>query len=819
MQLMVTVGAQTLEEQIHARDNNYRALETMYRRATGGELVRDPYESVRHAGPPLTLSASIVIPAWNARDTLQQCLIAVEQSSFNCKYGNQLEVIVVDDGSSDGTWELLERLNLNLNLKAVQQSHHSRAQTQNTGIALAEGDVIIACDADMILTPFTIEEMVKRHQVLDKVMLIGFRGDVDRSDPRIQPDVLVESLPRLLPPFTRDVRLSYGAGAWPESMCRDTDHLKRLGEGKQLIMADGGRWNLPGMVYGALFSLRRAEFAAMDGYDERFYGWGCEDTLVGVRALALGNYILPVYSAAGLHIAHGDRSRHKWREFAANRRVFHSVLHAPFVPDGTHWLQNAKTRAVRHLERARSSGAHHAANDSSLYAAFDAEWSHPDHRGKYLHALGRYDEAAAAFGQVRGEAEAEAEAWALFDQGKALRAAQHPDQAAARLEEAATRLPDSAWPPVELALSFAALGKFTEARDRLAQAREIDSANPVVQFLLCRPASKHLERAALYARQEDYALAVRDYEAALILDPHNTTAQVERATALAAMGQVQAARAALSRHISRLDAEEAPTAAARCELGRLHLALGERGAAKVALEQARRGQAHTPEIAARLAEVHATAAQLYPLPLPRAIVEQTKEIPGWLSADEAELLVALTLQAAARPDSGAPPVLLEIGSYCGRATVSMALAVRGLRRGDARIISLDEPSVGPAPGGRPPRAVLRSELTARGLNELVLFAPEDEPAPWEHSLHLLFVDGRHDNAGVRADVERYTPCLALGGLLVFHDYADYFPDVQRCVDELLLDPSYDFVAQAGSLIALVRRGDLPNSCFEGKSGV
>ena len=59
-------------------------------------------------------------------------------------------------------------------------------------------------------------------------MLIGFRGDVQRDDPCIQAHVLREHLPRFLPPFERDVRLNYGVG-WPESMCRETDHLKRPG--------------------------------------------------------------------------------------------------------------------------------------------------------------------------------------------------------------------------------------------------------------------------------------------------------------------------------------------------------------------------------------------------------------------------------------------------------------------------------------------------------------------------------------------------------------------------------------------------------------
>src|SRR4051812_37376563 len=117
---------QTLEQQAAARDNDYQAWEAVYQRVTGGALVDDPYGSARHPAPQLTLSASVVIPAWNARETLEQCLIAIEQSSFNRAYPERLEVVVVDDGSTDGTWELLRGLRLGVRLKAVQQLHHSR---------------------------------------------------------------------------------------------------------------------------------------------------------------------------------------------------------------------------------------------------------------------------------------------------------------------------------------------------------------------------------------------------------------------------------------------------------------------------------------------------------------------------------------------------------------------------------------------------------------------------------------------------------------------------------------------------------------------
>src|SRR3954468_14624357 len=118
--------SETLDQLAKAQDNDYRHLEAVYHTATGSTLVNDPFDSVRHPLPGLTFSASVVIPAWNARETLTQCLTAIEHSTFNQKYPEQLEVIVVDDGSTDGTWELLEDLRLNVRLKAVQQAHHSR---------------------------------------------------------------------------------------------------------------------------------------------------------------------------------------------------------------------------------------------------------------------------------------------------------------------------------------------------------------------------------------------------------------------------------------------------------------------------------------------------------------------------------------------------------------------------------------------------------------------------------------------------------------------------------------------------------------------
>jgi glycosyltransferase involved in cell wall biosynthesis/tetratricopeptide (TPR) repeat protein len=798
----------TLEQLATAHDNDYSGLEDLYRGATGAELVSAPFESARRPLDGLTLSASVIIPAWKAGGTLEQCLIAIEQSSFNRRYPDRLEVIVVDDGSTDGTWGLLDRLRLGVRLRAVRQEHHGASHARNTGIALAGGDVIVACDADMILAPFAIEELVKRHQVLDRVVLLGFRGEISPADPRLQPDVVASHLPWLLPPFERDIRLSYHVPGWPESICRDSDHLKRLGNGRRIAMPDGGRWDLPGLVFGALFSIRRDDLLAMGGFDERFHGWGCEDTLIGVQARALGRYIIPVYSAAGWHVSHDDRSPRKWRELAINSRLFDAIRRAPYVhPERRRperrWTDLARSRIRQHFEREHHPDGRHDDGIAACTEAYDEALADPVRRGRYLHALGRYDEAADAFSAVRGSAEQES--WALFDLGKALRAVRRAAEAIPRLAEAAARLPASPWPLVELGLALAAEGEFGTARDRLEQARARDPGNGSLAFLLDRAAADHLARAALHSSQGDHGLALQDYEIALILDHHNAAAQIERAAALAAVGRADQARDAIRACADRSDTD-GPSGATLLARGRLHLTLGQPTAAKVALERARRLDPRVAGVAEGLASAHTRAAASLPLPHARTIGEQVRAIPGWFADDELDLLIALVLRSVAGRCADHPSLLVEIGSYCGRATTAMALTARGLGRDDVRIIAVDDPTLGPAPDGRAPRAVLRETLSALGLAHLVIFAPEDEPAPWKHTSHLLLIDGEHHYEGVRRDVDRYTPRLAPDGLLLFHDYADYFPDVQRCVEEVMLTPGYDFVAQAGSLIALVHHG-------------
>ncbi|MEX8518398.1 MAG: glycosyltransferase family 2 protein [Leptothrix sp. (in: b-proteobacteria)] len=90
---------------------------------------------------------SVVIPAYNARQTLTETLASLAQQTYG-----SIEVIVVDDGSTDGTWELLQSTTL-LPVRAVRQANAGLAAARNAGLKQARGDYIALLDADDLCTP------------------------------------------------------------------------------------------------------------------------------------------------------------------------------------------------------------------------------------------------------------------------------------------------------------------------------------------------------------------------------------------------------------------------------------------------------------------------------------------------------------------------------------------------------------------------------------------------------------------------------------------------------------------------------------------
>jgi glycosyltransferase involved in cell wall biosynthesis len=99
------------------------------------------------------VSVSVVVPAYNAAATIAECMEALSCQSLPSE---QYEVIVVDDGSTDGTGDIAARHGA----RVLRQANRGPAWARNEGVSAAGGAVVLFTDADCAAAPDWIEEML-----------------------------------------------------------------------------------------------------------------------------------------------------------------------------------------------------------------------------------------------------------------------------------------------------------------------------------------------------------------------------------------------------------------------------------------------------------------------------------------------------------------------------------------------------------------------------------------------------------------------------------------------------------------------------------
>ena len=106
-----------------------------------------------------TVFFSVVIPTYNRKPILEKCLRAMEQQVIAPKSAIAgYEIIVVDDGSTDGTvtWLQAEAEQFP-HVRLREQEHRGPAAARNLGVAAAQGDTIIFIDSDLVVTPHFLQ--------------------------------------------------------------------------------------------------------------------------------------------------------------------------------------------------------------------------------------------------------------------------------------------------------------------------------------------------------------------------------------------------------------------------------------------------------------------------------------------------------------------------------------------------------------------------------------------------------------------------------------------------------------------------------------
>ncbi|NEC65551.1 glycosyltransferase [Streptomyces sp. SID9727] len=221
--------------------------------------------------------ASVVIPTYNRREELRTTLTSLADQNLPA---DEFEVIIADDGSSDGSLEVVRSFEQRLALRYFfQEDQGARAAlARNAGARLADAPVLIFLDTGTVAGPGFVEGHLARHASPDGApgprVVIGYTYGYRPFDPT---PGLAEAVAALAP---EAVRRRYGEDPSFQD-CRHPEFLSVDFDANSLPLP----WIMPWTVN---LSVATADFWRVGGFDDSFQGWGVEDLDLGLRLYKSG---------------------------------------------------------------------------------------------------------------------------------------------------------------------------------------------------------------------------------------------------------------------------------------------------------------------------------------------------------------------------------------------------------------------------------------------------------------------------------------------------------------------------------------------------
>lgn len=124
---------------------------------------------------------SVIIPVYNGEAFVEKCIKSVLAQSIS-----DLQIIMVDDGSSDGTLSILHEYALkDSRIEVIHQENGGVSKARNAGLAIVRGEWVLFIDSDDSVTPDYCESMLNAAQLLSIDILIARPGTERQEQPYI----------------------------------------------------------------------------------------------------------------------------------------------------------------------------------------------------------------------------------------------------------------------------------------------------------------------------------------------------------------------------------------------------------------------------------------------------------------------------------------------------------------------------------------------------------------------------------------------------------------------------------------------------------
>ncbi|MGL5903076.1 MAG: glycosyltransferase, partial [Cetobacterium sp.] len=219
------------------------------------------------------IKVSVIVPVYNRLEHLRALFICLLNQKVQ-----PYELIITDDGSSekvlDFIGDLLEKAKFQIKHIYQEDKGFRKTRALNNGVREAEGEYLVFCDQDLVFPDDYIEKMLESARKGEYLM-----GRAHNTTEKEKNDVLNElnkelnylGVKKILPEkYFKDMEYQYRAD-------RKRRILQRLHLNKRGI-------RLAGMSYG----LFKEDYLKVNGYDEKYEGWGYEDDDFGNRLCVSG---------------------------------------------------------------------------------------------------------------------------------------------------------------------------------------------------------------------------------------------------------------------------------------------------------------------------------------------------------------------------------------------------------------------------------------------------------------------------------------------------------------------------------------------------
>lgn len=329
----IRADSETLKARLEALSNDYSFLEKDFKQIANVELLSEENIQDYSYFKPV----SIIIPSYNSNKKLIYTLLSIQSQNLSQSQKKLLQVIVVDDGSNEPVTTTINESGFyfDFDLNVIRIEKNSDLSTaRNIGIAAAKNHHLLFIDSDILLTKNYIIDFVVRSQIIPNALFTSLRKNIT-----IDSEILdIENVKKGLntPTIVDDSRLktitssnftnyenNIESGRYIEIL-DDTNYFKKLGFGGSVAAHD-----LPRMLPGHNIFTTKDVVNEVGGFCTKFKGWGIEDTYFAAKAVANGNYIIPVLSSSVFHIGYGPRDgdmARKIKEFKHNIKIYNELL-------------------------------------------------------------------------------------------------------------------------------------------------------------------------------------------------------------------------------------------------------------------------------------------------------------------------------------------------------------------------------------------------------------------------------------------------------------------------------------------------------------